>query len=90
MLTAEQDSSSSQPSASPHLMNKPANANCESPSQLERMMRVEWLGQTFASLCWICSVFVYGITSAGDWLQLLAASAWLVANIAAIVTQESE
>ena len=53
-------------------------------SRLEKMLQVEWLGQTVASLCWICSVFVYGISSLGDWLQLAAASAWLVANVAAV------
>ena len=53
---------------------------------LSRMLRVEWLGQTVASLCWIVSVFTYGISSVGDWLQLAAASAWLVANIAALQT----
>lgn len=37
------------------------------------------------SLCWISSVFVYGIASTGDLLQLCAASAWLTANIAALV-----
>ena len=50
--------------------------------RLAKMLRVEWLGQTVASLCWIVSVFVYGISSAGDVLQLCAASAWLLANIA--------
>ena len=51
---------------------------------LSKMLRVEWLGQTVASLCWIVSVFTYGISEVGDWLQLAAASAWLVANIAAL------
>ena len=51
--------------------------------RLERLPRVEWLGQTIASLCWIASVLAYGINTGGDWLQLLAASSWLVANIAA-------
>ncbi len=45
----------------------------------------EWLGQTMASACWIVSVFVYGISSTGDWLQLGAASCWMVANIATLV-----
>jgi len=48
------------------------------------MLRVEWLGQTVASLCWIISVWVYGLSEAGDWLQLAAASSWLVANLAAL------
>ena len=59
-------------------------------SRWSRALRVEWLGQTAASLCWIASVFTYGISSSGDWLQLLAASAWLLANIAAIVTVEAD
>ena len=57
-------------------------------SRLSHALRVEWLGQTAASLFWITSVFAYGISSAGDWLQLCAASAWFVANIAAIVSVE--
>lgn len=55
-------------------------------SRLEKVLRIEWLGQTIASMCWIASVLVYGISSAGDWLQLCAASAWLLANIAAVMT----
>ena len=55
-------------------------------SRLERVLRIEWLGQTIASMCWIASVLVYGISSAGDWLQLCAASAWLLANVAAVMT----
>ena len=58
--------------------------------RLERAMRIEWLGQTAASLCWITSVFVYGISSAGDWLQLGAASAWLLANTAAIAADDED
>ncbi|MEM6260314.1 MAG: hypothetical protein AAGI37_18715 [Planctomycetota bacterium] len=52
------------------------------PAWLERVLRIEWLGQTAASLCWIASVFVYKITGPGDVLQLCAASCWLIANIA--------
>ena len=55
-------------------------------SRLARALRVEWLGQTAASICWIASVLTYGISSTGDWLQLFAASSWLVANFAAVVT----
>ncbi len=47
----------------------------------KRSLRLDWYGQTAASLCWIASVFVYGIDGAGDLLQLFAASAWLIANI---------
>ena len=58
------------------------------PRLLAKVLRIEWLGQTVASVCWICSVLAYGINATGDWLQLFAASAWLVANIAAIGTVE--
>ena len=33
---------------------------------VSRMLRLEWLGQTVASLCWIVSVFLYGIEEAAD------------------------
>ena len=61
-----------------------------SPTRLKRMLRVDWLGQTAASICWIGSVLAYGIGSSGDWLQLCAASSWLVANIAAAVTTKTD
>jgi len=53
-------------------------------SRLAKALSIDWLGQTAASICWICSMFVYGVGSAGDWLQLSAASAWFLANLAAI------
>ena len=56
---------------------------------VSRMLRLEWLGQTVASVCWIVSVFLYGIEKAADVLQLAAASAWLVANVASLVKPES-
>ena len=56
----------------------------QSVSLIPRMLRPEWLGQTVASLCWIASVFLYGIEEAADVFQLVAASAWLVANIAGV------
>lgn len=56
------------------------------PAWVARVLRIEWLGQTTASLCWIASVFAYGISSTGDYLQLSAASAWLLANIAVALT----
>lgn len=59
-------------------------------SRMAEALRVEWLGQTAASLFWIGSVFAYGISSTGDWLQLSAASSWLLANLAAIATVESD
>ena len=54
-----------------------------------KALSIEWLGQTAASLLWIGSVLMYGISSGGDVLQLLAASSWLVANIAALATVEA-
>ena len=55
-----------------------------------KALNIKWLGQTAASLCWIASVLAYGISAAGDWLQLSAASAWLLANIAAFVTARED
>ena len=56
-----------------------------------KLLRIDWLGQTLASFCWIVSVFVYGYAgsdglqlSTGDWLQLAAASSWFIANMAAL------
>ena len=59
-------------------------------SRLARVRSIEWLGQTAASACWLGSMLTYGIRSSGDWLQLFAASAWLLANIAAIATAEAD
>ena len=56
---------------------------------VSRMLRLEWLGQTVASVCWIVSVFLYGIEKAADVLQLVAASSWLVANVASVLKPES-
>ncbi len=61
----------------------------DKPNWMKKALRVEWLGQTMASLFWIVSVFTYGISATGDWLQLFAASAWLVANIAALTSSDS-
>ncbi len=58
--------------------------------RLAKALRLEWLGQTAASVFWIASVLFYGINSHGDWLQLLAASAWLLANIAATWSPEED
>ena len=57
-------------------------------TRMRKMMSLGGLGQTVASLCWILSVFAYGISTTGDWLQLCAASSWMVSNIAAIVSIE--
>ena len=52
----------------------------------EKMLSIEWSGQVLASACWIASVFFYGITSIGDWFQLIAASCWMMSNIASILS----
>ena len=53
-------------------------------AKMEKIMSFGWLGQTAASLCWILSVFSYGIETTGDWLQLFAASSWMVSNLSLI------
>ena len=57
---------------------------------VEKMLKVEWLGQTIASLCCIVSVYVYADgalpESTGDWLQLTAASSWMMANMASVLS----
>ena len=55
-----------------------------------RVLRIEWLGQTAASVFWIGSVLAYGISSSGDWLQLFASSSWLLANVAEAVTIKAD
>lgn len=59
-------------------------------SRLTRARSIGWLGQTVASLCWIASMLAYGIESGGDWLQVCAASAWLVANVATLIKSDPE
>ena len=56
----------------------------------KKSLGIEWYGQTAASLCWMASVFVYGIDGTGDLLQLCAASAWLIANIFTAVTTQKD
>lgn len=70
--------------------NAEASVATNNHPRLNRMLRVEWLGQTIASVCWIGSVLAYGISSFGDWLQLAAASAWLMANIAVVLTTNDD
>ena len=70
--------------------NKAAAASAPGRSRLATARSLKWLGQMAASLCWIGSMLVYGIESGGDWLQLCAASAWLLANIAALVTADAD
>ena len=50
-----------------------------------RSLGIDWFGQTAASLCWIASVFTYGVEGVGDYLQLSAASAWLIANLSTAI-----
>ena len=52
--------------------------------EVKKVITVDWMGQTIASICWMSSVFAYGINTEGDWLQLLAASSWLFANISTL------
>ena len=59
-------------------------------SRLAKALTIEWLGQTVASICWIASMFTYGISSTGDWLQLMAASAWFVANVASLMSSNAD
>ncbi len=58
--------------------------------RIERALCIEWLGQSVASVCWIGSVLAYGISTSGDWLQLFAASSWLLANISSVMTVRAE
>ena len=57
--------------------------------RLAKALRIDWAAQTTASLCWIASVFTYGISSSGDWLQLMAASSWFIANISTLISDDS-
>ena len=70
--------------------DKRAVASAPARSRLATARSLKWLGQTVASMCWIGSMLVYGLESGGDWLQLCAASAWLLANIATLVTAEAD
>ena len=65
--------------------NIDTSSSINEASRLEKILTFEWLGQTFASAFWIVSVFTYGISSTGDWLQLFAATSWMVSNIASVM-----
>ena len=67
-------------------ITKSITATQSSNTRISKMMSLEWLGQTIASGAWIVSVFVYGLASTGDYLQLVAASAWMLSNIASIIS----
>ena len=66
--------------------NNTASQKNNSQTRMGKMMSIEWLGQTIASGSWIVSVFVYGLTSTGDYLQLVAASSWMLSNIASVIS----
>ena len=76
------------------MLNESDNANQNTiitesnNSRISKMMSLEWLGQTVASGAWIVSVFVYGLESAGYYLQLVAASSWMLSNIAAVLVNK--
>ena len=59
-------------------------------NRLAGVRRLTWLGQTAASIFWISSMLISGVDSPGAWLQLCAASAWLLANIATFVTARAD
>ena len=67
-------------------IKKSITATQSNNTRISKMMSLEWLGQTIASGAWIVSVFVYGLASTGDYLQLVAASAWMLSNIASIIS----
>ena len=93
MLTGNNEWSPAAPPRGPVSMSGPASSKIRSGAlhtRLERVLRVEWLGQTVASVCWIASVLTCGISSSGDWLQFVAASSWLLANIATAVTVKAD
>tara|TARA_Y100000589_G_scaffold39085_1_gene32769 strand:- start:12241 stop:12468 length:228 start_codon:yes stop_codon:yes gene_type:complete len=68
----------------------PAPMPSAPPSLAARVLRIEWLGQTTASVCWIISVFAYDDWSAGEYLQLCAASAWFIANMSTLVPRHHD
>ncbi len=68
------------------MLTDDSQATAPAPGIVSRALRLEWLGQMVASVCWIISVFAYGLESTGDWLQLAAASAWATANVAALLS----
>ena len=66
--------------------NNTSSQQNNSQTRMGKMMSIEWLGQTIASGSWIISVFFYGLSSTGDYLQLVAASSWMLSNIAAVIS----
>lgn len=87
MLTAERETTERGPRVAEVPAGRPGVTvefdNVAPPRRrFTKAFQVAWLGQTVASVCWIVSVFAYGVSSVGDALQLCAASAWFVANVA--------
>ena len=64
--------------------NVPLTTNLLEENLLSKITKLEWLGQTVASLSWVSSMFFYGLSSTGDWLQLIAGMAWFIANLASL------
>ena len=62
-------------------MNRDLDAPDPPTGRRRRSLGIEWYGQTGASLCWIASVLAYGMSSPGDYLQMSAASAWLICSL---------
>ena len=69
-----------------NITTKPVVATQLNGTRISKMMSLEWLGQTIASGAWIVSVFVYGLASTGDYLQLVAASSWMLSTVAAVIS----
>ena len=65
---------------------KNSTANNQRPNRQHKHIYLNQLAQTFASICWIASMFAYGIESDGDWLQLVSGSAWLFANMSSSIS----
>ena len=45
------------------------------------LLDANWLGQSVASMFWICAVLLHGLTTTADWFQLFAAVFWLIAQV---------
>lgn len=74
------------------LINENKNTTVKNNSKRQRLhgIHLDWMGQMIASILWAASVFAYNINSLGDLLQLCAAIAWMVANIATLMETKSK
>ena len=70
-------------------MDTPIMENQLMAKKRQSKIDLEWLFQLIASLAWLISVFIYGSFEIGDCFQLLAASAWTVANIVSYVNHKN-